>query len=309
MTFVGKLLVVLQLVLSICFMAFAGAVYTFQTKWRTQYEATQTKLEEVTRENEARKATIRKYNDLARTTLGVASNADPAFAFDQQGDLVEQGLATAEAKVAEAQTLKTERDDAIRQMENEQKQNANRESQLITAVTETDLATQAREDAQTTSSLLNEVYLSAQERIDDLEDERRKKSDEAFALEQTLKEVERKYNDLLTDNARVRQLVRQLGGDPEAKPQRKDAPPPSVEGLVLNTRKTRASVLIEVSIGSDDGLKDGDELFVFRTRDSKYLGKIELVLVTPDRAVGAVVEKAKNGTIERGDNVATKLGT
>jgi len=33
MTFVGKVLVVVQVVLSVCFMAFAGAVYTVQTNW------------------------------------------------------------------------------------------------------------------------------------------------------------------------------------------------------------------------------------------------------------------------------------
>ena len=309
MTFVGKLLVIVQLVLSICFMAFAGAVYTFQTKWREQYEATQTQLEEVTRENEARKATIRKYNELSTTALGVATNGDPTFVYDQQGDLVEQSLAAFEAKVAEAQTLKTERDDAIRLRENDRRTFEDQESKLLVAVQESELAGLAAEDAQTTSSLLNEVYLSAQERLDELESERRGIADTAFALEQALKETERKYNELLADNARVRSLVRELGGDPDAKPQRKDAPPPTVEGLVLNTRKTRSSELVEISIGSDDGLKNGDELFVYRTSDSKYLGKIELVLVTPDRAVGAVTEKAKNGTIQRGDDVATKLGT
>ena len=34
MTFVGKLLVIIQLVLSICFMALAGAVFTRHTQWQ-----------------------------------------------------------------------------------------------------------------------------------------------------------------------------------------------------------------------------------------------------------------------------------
>jgi len=32
------------------------------------------------------------------------------------------------------------------------------------------------------------------------------------------------------------------------------------------------------------------------------------VYVTPDRAVGVVILRAKNGVIERGDNVTSKLG-
>ena len=39
MTTVGKILVVLHLVLSVIFMAFAGAVFTAQKNWRTAAEA------------------------------------------------------------------------------------------------------------------------------------------------------------------------------------------------------------------------------------------------------------------------------
>ena len=36
MSFVGKVLVVVQVVLSICFMGFAGAVFTAQNNWRNE---------------------------------------------------------------------------------------------------------------------------------------------------------------------------------------------------------------------------------------------------------------------------------
>ena len=49
MTFVGKVLVIVQVVLSLCFMAFAGAVYTVQQNWKTAYER---KVEELKRRNE-----------------------------------------------------------------------------------------------------------------------------------------------------------------------------------------------------------------------------------------------------------------
>ena len=44
MTTVGKILVVLHLVLSIVFMAFAGAVFTAQTNWKLAEKAALTKL-------------------------------------------------------------------------------------------------------------------------------------------------------------------------------------------------------------------------------------------------------------------------
>jgi len=91
-------------------------------------------------------------------------------------------------------------------------------------------------------------------------------------------------------------------------------PPPDVAGLVLDARKTRnrSTEFVHISIGSDDGLAVGHTLHVYRPADKNggramYLGKIELVRVAPDEAVGTVIERAKNGIIERNDNVTTKL--
>jgi hypothetical protein len=43
------------------------------------------------------------------------------------------------------------------------------------------------------------------------------------------------------------------------------------------------------------------------SRGAKYLGQIKIVRVSADRAVGSVVQRAKNGIIEEGDHVSTKL--
>ena len=48
--------------------------------------------------------------------------------------------------------------------------------------------------------------------------------------------------------------------------------------------------MVEVDLGTDDGVRDGLTLEVFR--GSKYLGKLEVVRTTPDRAVGKVVPEA-----------------
>ena len=46
MTFLGKIVIVVQVVLSLMFMAFAGAVFSVQTNWKTRAEGLQTRLEE-----------------------------------------------------------------------------------------------------------------------------------------------------------------------------------------------------------------------------------------------------------------------
>ena len=92
-------------------------------------------------------------------------------------------------------------------------------------------------------------------------------------------------------------------------------PPPNVHGVVMDARKSkkqRGVEYVEISIGSDDGLLEGHSLYVFRSAvdnkgKAKFLGRIEIVLLTPDRAVGTVVGKAKNGVIQKGDNVTTRL--
>ena len=91
-------------------------------------------------------------------------------------------------------------------------------------------------------------------------------------------------------------------------------PPPPVEAIVRDVLKDQANrpKFIHITAGSDDGLQDGHVLDIYRTAErnngrAKYLGKIRLTLVEPDEAVGVVVESARNGIIEVGDNATTKL--
>jgi hypothetical protein len=92
-------------------------------------------------------------------------------------------------------------------------------------------------------------------------------------------------------------------------------PAPRVEGTVGATKAAQrpgASDLVEISVGSDQGLKKRDEMTVHRSgladgQRPKFLGRIVIVNIAPDKAVGEVVEGTRNGTIRRGDRVTTKL--
>lgn len=78
--------------------------------------------------------------------------------------------------------------------------------------------------------------------------------------------------------------------------------PPKVEGRVLAVSDKD---LVEISLGSDDGLKEGHALEVFR--GNTYLGRIVIRRTTPDRAVGQIVKELQRGQIKQGDNVSSKL--
>ncbi len=78
--------------------------------------------------------------------------------------------------------------------------------------------------------------------------------------------------------------------------------PLPVTGIVL---AVNSSDLVEISIGSDDGLKSGHILQVYR--GNTYLGQITIRTTGPDRAVGQIDKKLQRGQIRKGDNVTTKL--
>jgi len=77
---------------------------------------------------------------------------------------------------------------------------------------------------------------------------------------------------------------------------------PPLDGIVTAVSDKN---LIEVSLGSDDGLRVGHRVEVFR--DNNYLGSAMVLKTDPDRAVAQVDEKSQRGLIKVRDRVATKL--
>jgi DNA repair exonuclease SbcCD ATPase subunit len=78
--------------------------------------------------------------------------------------------------------------------------------------------------------------------------------------------------------------------------------PPKVEGVVMEVSDKD---LLEISIGSDDGLKVGHSLDVYR--GNQYLGRIKIKRTNPDRAVGQIMKELQRGQIKKGDRVTTKF--
>lgn len=78
--------------------------------------------------------------------------------------------------------------------------------------------------------------------------------------------------------------------------------PPKIDGIILEVSEKN---LVEISLGKDDGLKEGHVMEVYR--GNTYLGRIVIRKTAPDRAVGAIVPELKRGQIKKGDHVTTKL--
>jgi hypothetical protein len=284
MTFVGKVLVVVQVVLSICFMAFAGAVFSVQTSWKD------------------------KHDDLAKKSAQQQTKLSTDIEeFKAAKDLHDKALnkKTSEVDTLTAQVsgLTQEVTDLKTDLKEEQDANISEQAVAAKSVTEAGF----RGDEANSQRKRNEALLDAR---GELVAQVQKLEDEKFNSQKQLAKLIEKHNLVLVEKKAFETIIAAngLSTDPRDYLDKKP-PPPVVQGLVLETRrgKRSGSEFIEISLGSDDGLLEGHDLHVYRDKEGKYLGKITIIHIDPDRAVGTLVTNARNGSIQRGDNVKTKL--
>ncbi len=289
MSFVGKILVVVQLVLSVLFMALAGAVFAVHTNWKTKYETQTTALDG------AQKDVSNMRAELDSVKQSSQKSVDDAKA--QVGQLSEQ-----------VQNLTAEMA-ALRKKNNEDQL----ELQTQVALAETKAreavfrATEADEQRAANRAL--------QTALDEVAAKLRQNEDERVGQKVEYENLKQQYNTDLVALAYLKKIVKRHGLETDPKIVAKLAdPPPPLDGLVKEVKldRTNSPKFVEITVGSDDGLLIGHELDVMRTgvdgKDPQYLGKIKVVQLYPDGAVCEVLrDKAKNGIIEVGDNVTTKL--
>lgn len=289
MSFLGKLLVGLQLFLSIVFLVFAGAVFSTQKNWKAAKEAADASYAKL----DADKKQVEEAFMAYKTRMEIDLKNEQARASDAEGraKLLKDQVDAVEKELVAA---KTERDE-----------------QRELAKVSVEEARQRREEALLQRGINNDL----QKLLNEKQDRVKALEDITFNLKVAEKALQDKHSKLLADFA-IREKIIAANGlstDPQTVAGLQ-TPPPAVDGEVLETKRAgrSGSDLVEISIGSDDGLAEGHKLSVYRPalgdRAAKFLGDIKLVYVTPDRSVGAVVLRAKNGVIERGDNVTSKLG-
>ncbi|QDT94396.1 coiled-coil domain-containing protein [Gimesia algae] len=290
MSFVGKVLVVVQVVLSICFMGFAGAVFTAQSNWRN--ESLKLKDNVASLQKSMNELESEHNNELTEKTKELNKAKSEA----ETAKAANEGLvAQLQTKVNELVTVSTERDTSVAQAE--------------TTGEEAKFRRQESDRQRVVNKTLHDTVNELRGKIKSLEDT-------IFTQSIREKNLVAKHTRVVDELNYLNKIVANLGVDPKDPAiAGMQSPPPAVEGLIINTKKDRrnGTRFVEVSLGSDDGLSKGHQLFVYRFGTEangnrpKYLGKIELVYVDPDTAVGTVIDAAKNGVIEKGDHVNSKL--
>ncbi|MEM9186815.1 MAG: hypothetical protein AAGB00_10000 [Planctomycetota bacterium] len=276
MSFLGRIFVVLIFIMSIIFMTLAATVYGTHRNWETIAKARQQELQAKTQDFD-------QLNDQFKRL---------------DGDLkrqIDAGLQQVRKLESERERL-TGRNLQI-QAEVDQLTEANRQATAAVTATEQNNTRLADEN----EGLRSEVRAN------------QVAADEAFrkallATEEVNKlqgevEVLGERNEQLTQEASRMKFVMTESGLNPALPA--DAVKPRVDGFVSAIRRRGGTQLIEVTIGSDDGLREGHTVEVFR--NAKYLGRVEILKTSPDRSVGRVDAKFQEGRIQEGDRVATKL--
>lgn len=288
MSFVGKVLIVVQVVLSLCFMAFAGAVYVTQENWQKKHEAAAA--------------------DVTRLTGDVA-NRDQLLA--QARDEVKRVTDSSQQETDRWKREALNKTDLLAQKTNELNQvNAQKESILATARSKQTEAENREREAE----VLRAQTIDLQTRVSGLAGELSATKDQLFSTNTEFGRLQTRYNDLFKKWSYLEDVVAKKGIDTDpAHVAAQTRPAPPVDGLVLETRlgATGRTQMVVISIGSDDGLRVGHELDVYRLGNGQdktlYLGKVKIIDVEADRAVATVTQLARNGNIEVGDNVTTNL--
>ena len=130
--------------------------------------------------------------------------------------------------------------------------------------------------------------------------------DQIRVLEREKATAEQNAKDLRNTTAKVLAWAREKGMAPGNLDQfDPNSVPPDVEGRVNQVNVLNSSM--EISIGSNDGLSVGQQLYLYRTQPrAQYLGKVKIVSVLPNKAVAEIIGQTVNrNKIQEGDNVSS----
>jgi len=281
MTHVGKILVVAIMAFSLVFLGTSTVVFMTSKNWK--------------QETEKQKAEVGK----------VKKSLTEAQA---QVDAAKKELTDAQSQAA---TATKQLNDRIRALEDQNK----RDLEQITDVREK--LTKAQESAKSAleeagakreeTALLRTQKSAVEKQANEFKLRQAELTDKIRELERVLETATRNNSDLREKVAKFTTLLQKNGLPTDITQIKGVESPPPVQGQIKRVDATNRRV--EMSIGSDDGLVVGHELNIFRLLPRpEFVGKIEIVAVDPDQAVGRVVGKTNQGKkIKEGDIVSSSI--
>jgi len=287
MNLVGKIFVVLILVMSTIFMAFAMAVYATHRNWR----------DEVLNEQAAPGKPLGLVHQLKNEQARNKELTDQAEKLKAQFDAETAEKVQAIAKLESALVVAQGEIATLRQAQSELEK-SQREAVAAMKTTQTN-ATDYRKEVETQRTTVREA-----------QQDRDANFKEVVRLTDLLNQavndkdlLSKRTEELAKDLAKADAVLRKFGLD---KNKDYSGVPPKVDGLIL---AVQGGGLVEISLGADDGLIKGHQLEVYRSAggQSTYVGRIEVVKTAPDKSVCRIDPKFQNSNMMKGDRVASKI--
>jgi hypothetical protein len=281
MTHVGKILVVAIMAFSLVFLGTSTVVFMTSKNWK--------------QETEKQKAEVGK---VKKSLTEAQASVDAA----------KKELADA---LGQKDTATKQLGDRIRSLEDQNK----RDLEQITDVREK--LTKAQESAKSAleeagakreeTTLLRTQKSAVEKQANEFKLRQADLTDKIRELERILDTATRNNKDLLEQVGKFTTLLQKNGLPTDISQIKGVEKLPSVQGQIK--RVDASNRRVEMTIGSDDGLVVGHELNLFRLSPKpEFLGKIQIVAVDPDQAVGKVIGKTYQGKkIKEGDIVSSTI--
>ena len=282
MTFVGKILVILIMAFSLVFLGVSTVVFTTATNWKAKADNQKTEITKLQG----------RLNDLDARVKDAQGKLDTAR--QEHSTLVSQK----ESRIKELDKAVADATDQMVQARG-QLEVAQKNAQVSLAE-----ATARKGEIDT----LNETLGKAQGQANQFNTQNIDLTDRIRVLEREKATAEQNAKDLRNTTAKVLAWAREKGMSPGNLDQfDPNSVPPEVDGRVNQVNIQNNSM--EISIGSNDGIAVGQQLYLFRTKPvNKYLGKVRIVSVYPNKAVADVIGRTVNGIkIQEGDDVSSSL--
>ncbi|WP_425617647.1 hypothetical protein NA78x_001328 [Anatilimnocola sp. NA78] len=282
MTLVGKIFTVLIFVMSICFMTASVMVFATHKNWKDYAQNTDASKGKIGLEKQLADLRTLETNlkeELERTKRRLEEErvARRAVLGSLQARLARAETELA-AKQREYDTLITSNSKVTEEVSVAQKRLTDLEAQIVTT----------RQALRDTSADLDDKFAQVVKLTDDL--------NQATGLKARLDE---RNTQLALQVTKMKMVMDAKGLDVNTLVAHIE---PRVKGKVLDVNSTD---LVEVSLGSDDGLKPGHNLQVYR--GNTYLGMVTVKQTAPDRSVAQIDKKYQRGPIRKDDNVSTQL--
>ncbi|MFO1066453.1 MAG: hypothetical protein U0892_21555 [Pirellulales bacterium] len=275
MTLLGKVFTGMLFVLSVSFFLIALMVNASHINYRDQVEKPETGYD-------ARIKAAQGANQALTEELQIAKN-----------NLALEQAARRHALAA----LQTELEIANRDLASKDSELSKVQSQL-TALTQTEKSTQEELQARTKDNEeLRQQLIAARDDRNNQYQTYLKTFDQLLRLQGEKKSIEGNYKDLIRDHTAAVEKLNILGLTPNSK---LDGPP-SVNGEITAVATNR----VELSLGKDDGIREGHSLDVYR--GGAYLGRIRVTRSEDDRSVAEILPDFQKGFMKVGDRVDSRI--